>query len=152
MVVVVVLTDPFRGMGAWRNSTETEQSGHATRSGPEVNDGRSNAKDGALLERLGCVIIQEEVNQILQRVSEGLQEEFSFEGPDRPVATNRLEYSAIGIALVFCIKKVFYELSVGMGVGRGGKGGPWPANVFFNKHAYCKNNPTLANHRISLLR
>jgi len=27
VVVVVVLPDPFRGMGAWRNSTETQQSG-----------------------------------------------------------------------------------------------------------------------------
>jgi len=31
-LVVVVLPDPFRGMGAWRNSTEIQQSGHATRS------------------------------------------------------------------------------------------------------------------------
>jgi len=46
-------TDPFRGMEAWRNSTETQQSGNAPRSGPEVIDGRSNAKDGAL-ERLRC--------------------------------------------------------------------------------------------------
>jgi len=34
--VVVVLPDPFRGMGAWRNSTETQQLVHAPRSGPEV--------------------------------------------------------------------------------------------------------------------
>jgi len=27
--MVVVLPDLFRGMGAWRNSTETQQSGHA---------------------------------------------------------------------------------------------------------------------------
>jgi len=33
---VVVLPDPFRGMGAWRNFTETQQSGHASRTGPEV--------------------------------------------------------------------------------------------------------------------
>jgi len=26
---LVVLPDPFRGIGAWRNSTETQQSGHA---------------------------------------------------------------------------------------------------------------------------
>jgi len=39
-VVVVVLPDPFRGMGAWRNSTGTQQSGHAPRSGPEVKNGR----------------------------------------------------------------------------------------------------------------
>jgi len=35
-LVVVVLPDPFRGKGAWRNSTETQQSGHSPRSGPEV--------------------------------------------------------------------------------------------------------------------
>jgi len=29
MVVVVVLPDPFRGMGAWSKCTETQQSGHA---------------------------------------------------------------------------------------------------------------------------
>jgi len=40
-LVVVVLPDPFRGMGAWRNSTETQQSGHAPRSGPEVKNGSS---------------------------------------------------------------------------------------------------------------
>jgi len=45
-VMVVVLPDPFRGLGAWRNSTETKQPGHAQRSGPEVKNG-SSAKDGA---------------------------------------------------------------------------------------------------------
>jgi len=44
---VVVLLDPFRGMGAWRNSTETQQSGHASRSGQKVKNGRNSAKDGA---------------------------------------------------------------------------------------------------------
>jgi len=29
VLLVVVLPDPFRLMGAWRNSTETQQSGHA---------------------------------------------------------------------------------------------------------------------------
>jgi len=53
MVVVVVLPDPFRRMGSWRNSTETQQSGHAPRSGPEVKNWRSGAKDGAP-ERLVC--------------------------------------------------------------------------------------------------
>jgi len=70
MVVVVMLSDPFRGIGAWKNSTETQQSGHAQRFGPEVKNGRSSAKDGAP-ERLGCGTIQEEVSQILQRVSIG---------------------------------------------------------------------------------
>jgi len=60
-------TRPIPGMGAWRNSTETQQSGHAPRSGPKIN-GRNSAEDGAL-ERLGCGTIQEDVSQILQRVS-----------------------------------------------------------------------------------
>jgi len=61
-----VLSDPFRGMGAWRNSTEAQQLGHAPRSGPEVKNGRSSAEDGAP-ERLECGIVKEEVSQILQR-------------------------------------------------------------------------------------
>jgi len=35
-MVVVVLPDPFRGLGAWINSTETQQSGHASRSVSEI--------------------------------------------------------------------------------------------------------------------
>jgi len=45
---------------------ETQQSGHAPRSGPEVKNGRS-VEDGAP-ERLGCETVKEEVSQILQRV------------------------------------------------------------------------------------
>jgi len=56
-----VLPDPFRGMGAWRNSTETQLSGHAPMFEPEVKNGRSGAEDGA----------PEEVSQILQRMSAG---------------------------------------------------------------------------------
>jgi len=61
MVVVVVLDDPFRGMGAWRNSTETQQFGHSPRSGPEVRNGRSSAKGGAP-EKLKYGTVQEEVS------------------------------------------------------------------------------------------
>jgi len=43
----MVLPDPFRGMGTRRNSAETQQSGHTPRSGPEVKNGRSSARDGA---------------------------------------------------------------------------------------------------------
>jgi len=63
-----VLPDPIRGIEAWRNFTETQQSDHAPRSGPGVKNGRSGAKDGAP-EKLGCGRVKEEVNQILQRVS-----------------------------------------------------------------------------------
>jgi len=54
-----VLPDPFRGIGAWRNSTETQQSGHALSSGPEVKNGRSGAEDG-VPERLECETVKEE--------------------------------------------------------------------------------------------
>jgi len=67
VVVVVMLPDPFRGMGVWRNSAETQQSGHAPRSGPEFKNGRSGAENVAL-ERLGCGTVKE----VSQR------EEFSF--------------------------------------------------------------------------
>jgi len=69
-LVVVVLPNPFRGMEASRNSMETQQSGHTPRSGPEVKNGRSCAKDGAP-ERLRCKTILEQVSQIFQRVSTG---------------------------------------------------------------------------------
>jgi len=57
-------------MGACRNSTETQQSGHAPRSGPEIKIRRSGAEDG-VPERLGYRTVKEEVSQILQRVSAG---------------------------------------------------------------------------------
>jgi len=68
--MAVVLPEPFQGMWAWRNSTETQQSGHAPRFGPEVKNGRSSPKDGAP-ERLRCRTIQEEVSRIQQWVSAG---------------------------------------------------------------------------------
>jgi len=77
VVVLVVLPDPFGGMGAWINYTELQQAGHAPRSGPEVKNGRSSAKDGAP-ERLGYGTVKEEVSRILQRVPQALHEEFSF--------------------------------------------------------------------------
>jgi len=46
------------------------QSGHTPSSGLEVKNGRSSAKDGAP-ERLRCGSFQEEVSQMLQRVSAG---------------------------------------------------------------------------------
>jgi len=52
--------------GGVEELTETQQSSHAPRSGPEVKNG--SAKDGAP-ERLRCRAIQEEASQILQRVS-----------------------------------------------------------------------------------
>jgi len=55
--MVVMLPDPFRGMGAWRNSTETQQLDHAQRYGLEIKNG-SSAKDGGP-KRLRCGTLQE---------------------------------------------------------------------------------------------
>jgi len=52
LLVVVVLPDPFRRMGAWRNSTETQQSSHAPRSGPEVKNG-SGAEEARMQDSQG---------------------------------------------------------------------------------------------------
>jgi len=57
-LLLVVLPDSFRGMGARRNSTDTQQSGHAPRSGLEIKDGRSSAKAGPP-DRLKCGTFQE---------------------------------------------------------------------------------------------
>jgi len=76
-VVVVVIPNPFRGIGAWRNPTKTQQLGHAQTSGPEVKNGRSGAEDGAT-ERNGCRTVKEEVSQILQRVSAGAARRILF--------------------------------------------------------------------------
>jgi len=54
-------TRPLPGMEAQKNPTETQQSGHAPRSGFEINDGRSTAKDG-VPERLRCGTIQKEMS------------------------------------------------------------------------------------------
>jgi len=58
--MVVVLPDLFRGIGVWRNFSETKQWGHAQRPGPAVKNG-SSAKNGAP-ERLRSGIIQKEVS------------------------------------------------------------------------------------------
>jgi len=39
-LVVTVLPDSFRGIGARRNSVENQESGHAPSSGPEVKNGK----------------------------------------------------------------------------------------------------------------
>jgi len=57
------LVQPYTpsGDGGVKNFTETQQTGHTPRPGPNVKDGRSSAKDGAL-ERLRCRTIEEMTN------------------------------------------------------------------------------------------
>jgi len=91
MVVVVVLPDPFRGMGAWTNSTEIQQSGHAPRSGPEIKNG-SSAKDGAA-ERLECGTIRRRWVRSCKGCQQALHEEFSF----RFILENRRNLAGEGV-------------------------------------------------------
>jgi len=67
--VKISVPNPFQGMGAWRNSMGTKQSGHIQRSGLEAKNGGRSVKDGAP-ERLRCGTIQK-VSKILRRVSAG---------------------------------------------------------------------------------
>jgi len=63
-------TRPLPRDGAWRNSTETQKSGHAPRSGPRSK--MEEVVPKMARRRLGCGTVKEEVSQILQRVSWGL--------------------------------------------------------------------------------
>jgi len=74
--VMVVLPDTFRGMGEWKELHGDLTVGKR----PKVwtkNKNRSSAKGGTP-ERLRCGIIQEEVSQILQRVSAGAARRILF--------------------------------------------------------------------------
>jgi len=81
MVVVVMLPDPFRGMGAWRNSTETQQSGHAPGSGPEV-------KNGSSAPTIRCFNVVVRSPPLFSRGWPKWRDNY-HEGPDHPVAPNR---------------------------------------------------------------
>jgi len=56
-------TRPFVRDGGVEELKETQQWGHAPRSGPEVKNGRSGAEDD-VPERLGCRTVKEELSQI----------------------------------------------------------------------------------------
>ena len=64
MTVVVVLPDPFRGMGARRNSAETQQSGHTPRSGPYIENRERGAKD-RFAKRFRSTTVEEEMIEVL---------------------------------------------------------------------------------------
>jgi len=61
---------PSEGWGRGRTPRRPNSRDTPPRTGPEIKNGRSSAKDGAP-ERHRYVTIQEEVSQILQRVSAG---------------------------------------------------------------------------------
>ena len=71
VVVVVVLPDPFRVIGARRNSAETQQSGHTPRSGPKIENRQRGAKD-RFAKGIRSRTVEEEMIEVLQRVSTGI--------------------------------------------------------------------------------
>jgi len=85
----------------------------------------------------------------ISKLASDLKDYFTIE-EETKVKIKNIQYSAIGIALIFCIEEVFFT-SWAWALAEGRKGGPWPANVFYNKQSYCKNNPPLTNHRSSLM-
>ena len=66
----MVLPDPFRGMGARRNSAETQQSGHTPRSGLKIENRERGAKD-RFAKGFRSRTVEEEMIEFLQRVSTG---------------------------------------------------------------------------------
>ena len=61
-VVVVVLPDPFRGMGARRNSAETQQSGHTSRPGQQIKNRERGAKDRSTKGPRGRTVEEEMID------------------------------------------------------------------------------------------
>jgi len=72
MSMVVVLPEPLPRDGGAKKFCRDP----TVRSGPEVKNGRSSAKDG-MPEKLRCKTVQREV-KILQMSLQTLQEDFSF--------------------------------------------------------------------------
>ena len=64
MTVVVVLPDPFRGMGARRNYAVTQQSGHTPRSGPQIENRERGAKD-RFAKGFRSTTVEEEMIEVL---------------------------------------------------------------------------------------
>jgi len=85
-LVVVVLPDSFRGMGACRNFTETQQLGHTPRSRPMVKNGSS-----APTSRHLNVVVRSP--PLYPRGRPNWRDNYP-EGPDHPVAPplNRLDW------------------------------------------------------------
>ena len=68
VVVVVVVTGPFRGMGAWRKTMEPQRPGNSPGSGPEVVERQRISKKRAM-QRVRCWNAQNEIRGVLVRVS-----------------------------------------------------------------------------------
>ena len=70
LLLLFLLPDPFRGMGAWRKTMEPQKPGNSPRPGPEVVKRQRVAKEQAA-QRVRGWTVQNEMRGILGRVSAG---------------------------------------------------------------------------------
>ena len=70
MLLLLLLPDPFRGMGAWRMTMEPQKPGNSPGSGPEVVERQRVAKERAA-QRVRSWTEQNEIRGVLGRVSTG---------------------------------------------------------------------------------
>jgi len=103
-------------MRARRNSREAQQSGHAPRSGPEVNDGRRRSTDGTP-ERLRCWTVQKKVSYILHLITAGAARSISGvnesvnETDSNLIALTQMSCAVFILFLLFPVLMVVYNFS-----------------------------------------
>ena len=69
-VLLLLLPDPFGGMGAWWKTMEPQKPGNSPRSGPEVVKRQRVANERAV-QRVRSRTVQNEMRDVLGRVSAG---------------------------------------------------------------------------------
>ena len=67
LLLLLLLPDPFRGMGAWRKTIEPQKLGNSPGSGPEVVVRQKIAKERTA-QRVRSWIVQNEMRGVLGRV------------------------------------------------------------------------------------
>ena len=70
LLLLLLLSDPFRGMGAWQKTMGPQKPGQLSGPGPEVVGRPRVAKDRAA-QRVRCWTVQDEMRDVLGRVSAG---------------------------------------------------------------------------------
>jgi len=90
--VVVMPPDPFRGMGAWKNSTKTQQSGHAQRSEMKEVVSKMACRRGSDTPTPHPGVVRSP--PLLRVVGQNGEATFS-KASDHPVVPNRLEFSVM---------------------------------------------------------
>ena len=75
--MLLLLPDAFRGMGAWRKTTELQKSGNSPGSEPEVVERMRVAKERAG-QRVRSWTMQNEMRGVLDECPPALQESFSI--------------------------------------------------------------------------